>query len=106
MRPLASFALAGWIAGLVATFGLAWLWQIIFPAIIHPQHYYDFAPSLLTVILIGLVVATPAALIGGVLGSRVPREGGRTEQIIMAAILGAILALPFSCYILWVFTGY
>jgi hypothetical protein len=35
-----------------------------------------------------------------------PREGGRTEQTIVAALVGAILVVPFGCMSLWLFSGY
>jgi len=45
-------------------------------------------------------------LVGGFIGSRIPREGGQTEQFMMAAIMGIIFSLPFACMVLWFFTGW
>jgi acid phosphatase family membrane protein YuiD len=55
---------------------------------------------------LAIIFGSPAALVGGLIGSRVPKEGGQTEQFIMAAIFGVILALPFACMGLWFFTGW
>jgi len=52
-----------------------------------------------------LVIATPAAIIGGFIGSRLPREGGSTEQTLVAVVVGAILAVPFACMSLWLLSG-
>ena len=45
-------------------------------------------------------------LVGGLIGSRIPREGGQSEQFYMAGIMGIIFSLPFACMILWFFTGW
>jgi hypothetical protein len=70
------------------------------------DHYYGFGPSLLTIIGLALLISSPGALAGGVIGSRLPREGGQTEQYVMAAIMGVVFALPFACMGLWFFTGW
>lgn len=96
---------AGWIAGLGMVLFLTWLWPAIFPSLTNIERY-EAPPIPLTVILMtSLVVATPAALIGGFIGSRIPREGGETEQTITAVLIGAILSIPFVCGSLWFFTG-
>lgn len=101
-----SSALTGWIAGVLGTlvFGLAW--TIIFPAIVNPEHYYGPGPGLPLIIGLAALWATPGALIGGLIGGRVAREGGKWTQRGLAAIFGILLSLPCSCYSLWVFTGY
>lgn len=104
-QPL-KFALTGWVAGAVAIVGLGLYWPTIFPGIVELDHYYGAGPDLPFIIGLALLIATPGALVGGLIGSRLPKEGGQTEQSIMAAILGAILALPFGCYGLWFFTGW
>jgi hypothetical protein len=105
LRPLA-FALTGWIAGAIATIGIGLSWPAIFPAIVVVEHYYGAGPSLLTIIVFGIILASPGGLIGGLIGSRIPREGGQTEQFMMAAIMGIIFSLPFACMVLWFFTGW
>ena len=105
LRPLA-FALTGWVVGAIAIVGVGFAWPTIFPAIVRNNHYYGDGPSLFTIIVAAIIFASPGGLIGGLIGSRIPREGGRNEQLIMAAIMGVILALPFACLGLWVFTGW
>jgi hypothetical protein len=50
----------------------------IFPAIVVVEHYYGGGPGL-TIIGVSLLLASPAA-IGGLIGSRIPREGGQTSN--------------------------
>jgi hypothetical protein len=104
-RPLA-FALTGWLAGVIVTIGVGLYWPTIFPAIVELQHYYGDGPGMFTIIVLALLFATPGGLIGGMIGNRIPKEGGKTEQFIMSAIFGVIFALPFSCMGLWFFTGW
>ena len=104
-RPLA-FALTGWAVGIIASVGVGLYWPTIFPAILENNHYYGDGPSLLIIIGLALLLASPAALVGGIIGSRLPQEGGQTEQFIMAAIVGIVFALPFACMGLWFFTGW
>ncbi|MCX6066345.1 MAG: hypothetical protein NT121_11415 [Chloroflexi bacterium] len=104
-RPL-SFALTGWLAGVVVTVGMGSYWPMIFPAIVNNEHYYGFGPSLFAIIGIAVLFSSPGGLLGGMIGSRIPREGGLTEQYAMAAIMGVVLALPFACLGLWFFTGW
>jgi hypothetical protein len=104
-RSLA-FALTGWAVGAIGSVAVGLYWPTIFPAILENSHYYGDGPSLPIIIGLALVTASPAALVGGLIGSRLPKEGGQTEQFIMAAIVGVVLALPFVCMGLWVFTGW
>jgi hypothetical protein len=104
-RPLV-FALTGWVVSAVAIVGVGLIWPAVFPAIIRINHYYGIGPSLLTIIELAIVFASPGGLLGGVVGSRLPREGGRNEQLLMAGIMGIIFALPFACFGLWFFTGW
>jgi len=101
-----SFSLTGWLAGVIATVIVGLLWPTIFPAVVRIEHYYGAGPGLPAIIGIVSIFASPAALIGGLIGGWVPREGGRTDEYIMAVIFGVLLALPFSCYGLWFFTGW
>jgi hypothetical protein len=100
------FALTGWVAGVAATLGLGLLWPRLMPAFVNVEHYYGAGPGLVTILAIVLLLASPGAAVGGLVGSRVPREGGRTEQQVAAAIAGILLAMPFACYGLWFFTGW
>jgi len=104
-RPVV-FALTGWLAGAVATIGAGLGWPAIFPAIVVVEHYYGAGPSLFTIIGFSIILASPGGLVGGLIGSRIPREGGQNEQFMMAAILGIIFTLPFACVVLWFFTGW
>ena len=105
LRPLV-FALTGWAAGAIATVVVGLSWPSIFPAIVLVEHYYGAGPSLLTIIVFGIILASPGGLVGGIIGSRIPREGGQSEQHIMAAILGIVFTLPLACFVLWFFTGW
>jgi len=104
-KPLA-FALTGWLAGAIVSVGIGFSWPSIFPAIVVVEHYYSAGPSLLTIIAFSVILASPGGLLGGFIGSRIPREGGQTEQFYMAGIMGIIFSLPFACMFLWFFTGW
>jgi|SRR5919108_6598970 hypothetical protein len=105
LQPLV-FALTGWAVGAIATIIVGLSWPSIFPAIVVVEHYYGAGPSLISIIGFGLLLASPGGLIGGLIGSRIPREGGQNEQLILAAIMGIIFSLPFACLVLWFFTGW
>jgi hypothetical protein len=100
------FALTGWLVGAIVVVAIGFVWPKIFPAIVVVEHYYGAGPSLLTIIVFSLILASPGGLVGGLIGSRIPREGGQREQFYMAGILGIIFSLPFACMILWFFTGW
>jgi hypothetical protein len=100
------FALIGWMVGAIATAVVGLSWPTIFPAIVVVEHYYGAGPSLLTIIGFSILLASPGGLIGGLIGSRIPKEGGQNEQFMMAAIMGIIFTLPFACMVLWFFTGW
>jgi hypothetical protein len=104
-RTLA-FALTGWLVGAIAIVGVGLFWPSIFPAIVVVEHYYGGGPGLLTIIGFGMLLASPGGLVGGIIGSRIPREGGLSEQFGMAGIMGIIFSLPFACLLLWFFTGW
>ena len=105
LRTLA-FPVAGWMAGAIAAVVVGLSWPSIFPAIVVVEHYYGAGPSLLTIIGFSIILASPGGLVGGLIGSRIPKEGGQSEQFIMAAIMGIIFSLPFACLGLWFFTGW
>lgn len=100
------FALIGWVAGVLATLILGVLWPRMMPAIINVEHYYGAGPGMPVILAIVVVLASPAALVGGLIGSRIPKEGGRRDQQLGAVVVGILLTMPFACYGLWFFTGF
>src|SRR5438105_702528 len=96
-RDQLMFALTGWIAGILITLGVGF---VIFPAIMQGDRFALTATNILILTLV-LILVSPAALVGGWVGGRLPKEGGQTSQIIFAAIIGIVLALPFSCLGFW-----
>lgn len=100
------FALTGWLVGAIVVVAVGLSWPSIFPAIVVVEHYYGAGPSLFNIIVFSILLASPGGLAGGLIGSRIPREGGQTEQFYMAGIMGIIFSLPFACMILWFFTGW
>ena len=95
----------GWLAGMVSTIALGLLWPIFLPAIVNVEHYYESGPSLLSIIGAILLWATPAALMGGLIGGRLSLEGGTRSQKLFAILFGIILALPCAGFGYWFFTG-
>ena len=90
-------ALTGLVAGWLATVGFNYIWQKVYPI----EERTSIAPyHLLALGVILLAVALPA-IAGGVIGGRVSREGGFKNQLILAAIFGALFVLPFACFIFW-----
>jgi hypothetical protein len=104
-RPLV-FALTGWRVGAILVVVIGLTWPHIFPAIVVVEHYYGAGPNLVTIVAFSVLLASPGGLLGGLIGSRIPREGGKTEQLYMAGIMGIIFSLPLACMILWFFTGW
>lgn len=88
----------GWIVGVAITIAMA---LVIFPTLVPGAPFSGSTPELLMIGLVGLP-ASLAALIGGLVGGRVASEGGRRGQILMAVIVGVMLALPVSCVGFWV----
>ena len=104
---LLRFAAAGWVAGALALVTLSLVWPAILPGIVRYNHYYTGTGlSLPVIVLIDLAAASLPAIIGGIIGGRIPKEGGRTQQLLVAALFGIILALPCACFGLWMFSGY
>lgn len=100
------FAFVGAAAGLLVSGCLTGVWPIILPAVVRVEHYYGFGPELVQLLAMNAAAAVLPAALGGWLGSRIPREGGRAEQAAMAGLVGAAFAVPFACFSLWVWTGY
>jgi hypothetical protein len=101
MRENLLFAGVGWVTGVLLALVVAF---VIFPAF-DGSWRGAFAATNLLILGLVLLVVSPAALAGGFAGSRIPREGGRSVQLIMAAICGVLLAMPLSCVLLW-YTGW
>src|SRR5258706_8908873 len=104
LQPLA-YALTGWVVGAIAIVGVGIVWPTIFPAIIRNNHYYGDGPSLPTIIGFAIIFASPGGLVGGFIGSRIPREGGRNEQLILDGVIGIILVFAIRCFGILVFPG-
>lgn len=103
---LLRFALIGWIAGTLFTLTLGLAWPAIFPGITRPAPTTaDPVLSLSTSIFITLVITSLPALLGGLVGGNLPREGGRREQLFAAAIGGILLSAPFGCFNFWLLSG-
>ena len=104
LTPVLRHAVLGWVGGAVTTVAFGLFLLAAFPGIVRLSP--DGAqPGLPLVLGMTLLTVTPFALIGGVLGGRVAREGGEAEQRWMAAIFGALLSLPAACFNFWAFGG-
>jgi hypothetical protein len=90
-------ALTGWISGIVSLFGWSFLW----PKIIPMTDRASALPGYWKVLLFIMVLITPIALIGGIVGGRLPREGGKREQFLYAMVFGALLTLVFGSCGFW-----
>jgi len=101
-----SYALTGWLAGVLFTIVMGFVWPKIFPGIVNIDHYYGAGPNLISIIGIALLVISPASLVGGLIGGRVSIEGGEAGQRLIAAIFGIIFTIPCGCALYLFFTGY
>ena len=105
IRRYISFAGIGWLAGVGTTLVLGLCSLAVFPGILRPVRTVGAVPGVPFIVVIMLAVASLPAVAGGLLGGRIPREGGQQDQIRMAAVCGALAAVPFACFILWSLTG-
>ena len=106
LTKLVRFALLGWLAGGLSTLVVGLIWPAIFPGVLHPEHYFvGESLGLSNTILINVIIASLPALIGGVVGGILPREGGSQEQLMAAAFGGVILSIPFNCFNYWMLSG-
>ena len=101
-----SYAITGWLAGAGTALVMVLIWPIIFPAIVRVEHYYGYGPSLFQLLLMALLVMTPAAIVGGIVGGRLSLEGGDAGQRVIAIIIAVVFSIPFICMVLWLFTGF
>src|SRR5687767_5488530 len=101
IRQLLVFAGTGIVAGLAITTAMGF---IFFPTLMGQINFSGSLADLAILWLVGVPTAL-AALVGGLVGGRLSLEGGRSSQIMMAIIVGIMLALPVSCIGFWV-TGW
>lgn len=107
LAALLRFALVGWLAGVIALLLLSFVWPNFFPGFVNYNHYDPTGPqpNLVLIVLADLAAASLPAIIGGVIGGRVSKEGGDRQQLLLAAVFGIIFALPLGCFGLWLFSG-
>jgi cation transporter-like permease len=107
VAALLRYAVVGWVAGTLALIVLSLVWPAVLPGFVHYNHYdpTGAAPNLVLIVGVILAVASLPAIVGGVIGGRIPKEGGSRQQLMMAAIFGIILTLPLGCFSLWLFSG-
>lgn len=91
------FAGIGWIGGIAF---VAFLAFVVMPNTFGSNSTLSSAADQL-IFGLAVLISTPAALLGGIVGGRTMREGGVRSQVIMAAILGAVFTIPFGCIGLW-----
>ena len=106
MKKNILFAFRGWLAALVTTVMLGLIWPQIIPGIVHGNHYYGDAMGLPLIILVVFIQVSPLALIAGLIGGNIPKEGGKAEQNLMAMIFGVMLALACGVYGFLSFSGW
>lgn len=90
-------ALAGWIAALVTLL----LWSFLWPKIIPLTERASALPGAWKLLLFALVFITPFGVAGGIIGGRLPYEGGRREQLLYAALGGVAATLIFGSCAFW-----
>jgi hypothetical protein len=94
-------AFSGLVAGLLITAGFAWLWQQLFPVIDRTGQ----GAGLPVVLSFILALVAPLAIAGGIIGGRLPKEGGPIQQLWYSMLFGALLPIPFACFLFW-YTGW
>ena len=105
IRRNLSFAGIGLLAGVGAILALGLCTLAAFPGIMRPSRADGEVLGVPPVVVVMLLVASLPAQGGGLLGGHIPQEGGQQNQIRMAAICGALVAVPFACFVLWSLTG-
>ncbi len=94
-------ALTGWFFGILTTLGLAFIWLNVIPVVDRTGQ----GPGLPMVILALIEIVSPFSVIGGFLGGMIPKEGGRKDQAVYAAILSGFLTAPVALFLFW-YTGF
>lgn len=97
IRQLLLNALSGWVAGVLIAAGFSFLWQQIFPVIDRSGQ----GAGMFIALAIILSILSPFAIAGGIIGGRIPKEGGKLQQVLYAALFGALFTIPFSCFLFW-----
>ena len=105
IRRYLSFAGIGWLGGVGTTLGLGLCALAVFPGVLRPSRADGTQLGVPLVVVFMLLVASLPAMAGGLLGGRLPSEGGQRDQIRMAAVCGALVVVPFACFVLWSLTG-
>lgn len=105
LRRYLLFAGLGWLAaaGMVLALGVCSV--AVFPGIVRFAGASVTLLGLPSVVLVPLLLASLPGMVGGLLGGRIPIEGGAQDQWQMAAICGVLAAVPFACFVLWSLTG-
>ena len=96
-----SSALIGWLAGMVSLL----IWSILWPQIMPMADRASAFPGAWKMLIVLMVVMTPFALVGGLIGGRLAREGGRRGQFVYAAAFGVLLTVVFGSCAFW-YTGW
>jgi hypothetical protein len=107
LAALLRFAFTGWAAGVVALILISLVWPNVLPGFVNYKHYDPTgpAPNLVLIVAVILAAASLPAIVGGIVGGRIPKEGGDRQQLLVAALFGIILAVPIGCFGLWLFSG-
>ena len=92
------YALTGWVAGFLAILFLGWVWLNVFPV----EDRAGQGAGLLRAFELIITYMTPVTIVGGILGGRIPREGGIKDKLAYAALLGFLFPLPFTCLFYYV----
>jgi|HigsolmetaAR201D_1030396.scaffolds.fasta_scaffold10913_2 hypothetical protein len=101
LKQILLFAGVGALGGFVIMIGMGF---IFFPTLLGQLNFTGSETDMAILKAVALPTAI-AALIGGVIGGQISNEGGRSSQVMMAVILGIVLATPVSCLGFWV-TGW
>jgi hypothetical protein len=90
-------ALIGWVAGMVSLL----VWSFLWPQIMPMADRASALPGYWKTLLFMMILMTPFGLVGGLIGGRMSREGGRRGQFIYAAAFGALLTVVFGTCAFW-----
>jgi hypothetical protein len=90
-------ALTGWIAGVVSLL----VWSFVWPQIMPVTGRASALPGYWKTLLFLMILLTPFGIAGGLVGGRLPSEGGKREQILYAMIFGALFTLVFGSCAFW-----
>ena len=94
-------ALIGWLAGMVSLL----VWSFLWPKILPMAGRASALPGNWKMLLVLMLVMTPFALVGGLIGGRLATEGGRRGQFIYASAAGAMMMVVFGSCAFW-YTGW